>query len=514
MKLFNLILILTFFSETFVCAQAYDVGIDFKKKGFIRNMNNNRKEVVIDFVDDKLISTELVKLTPDGKFTNLRPGMSVLVEGEFFRKTETNIAKKITQNADYSNKIKIENGRIDEIEADFAIIDGYKVKLKEGVIIKGINGYNKKFDTINQLLLGDIVEIKGYYYTDGFVYAESFTVQPDIDTDDDLKAKSGKLKAAHDFLYPLWIDKIKRKSLFGDSLFGLGPIVKNEALQDYVQNLGMKLIPPHVKSKINYIFIVVENEDWNANVRANGIAVIYTGLLKTIQNEAQLAAVLGHEIAHSIYEHSAKRDRDMNDALQKVKTINKANKIYAIVDKNLPQNKKSSINKDKIKIDSQLGSMLFNDLPNSFIAKQVYSDFSVKEESQADRVGLYLLTKAGYDPREATVVWQNEYNSNGGSWKIPKESFFDNLMDDVSKAKKPSLNSTSSQIFKSLVNTTTTNNAKLQKKTHPYDADRFANLHEMTYLFWSTDNILNKSTRGYESWITCLNRVVLDSKKK
>jgi beta-barrel assembly-enhancing protease len=337
------------------------------------------------------------------------------------------------------------------------------------------------------LLLGDIVEIKGRCRPDGYLYADSFKVEPDIETKDDEEAKSGDINNIHRQFYSIWQTKQTRRRVLNKKILGF-TITNDEALQDYVNTLGMRLVPEHIKSKIKYMFIVVNDESFNAGVFPNGLALVRTGLLKQMQNEAQLAAVLGHEIAHSIYEHGAKRLRDFNKALENSKKMDKTKKTVVAFD-NITTKQRGNID-----IDPELSNLVLNDLPVSTLEKRL-GNFSVEEESQADRVGLYLLTKAGYDPREASMVWNNVFQKYGNN-EIQTKSYWDEVVDVVYKNDK----ATSTDIAKTVVSTKIDNNTLLSAKTHPYSLDRFKDLHEMTYYFWSSNDLLNRSTRGFDRW--------------
>lgn len=476
-----------------IFSQSGDIGIDFKKKGYLRDINYKTNKVLIDFVDDKHIVTEISQMPQNAGITNLRPGMEVYAEGEYFRKTKQSLIKKISANKDYSNKVKIKKGRIDGIENDYAFIDGFKVRLKNGTIIKGTNGYDKQFHALNELLLGDLVELKGQYNTDdGFVYTNSLSVEPDIDTDDDLEAKS-YLTKAHDLLYEAWKHKARRKKYYGCQFDG-NIISDNDDLQEYVNKVGLKLIPEHIKSKIPFVFIVINDDSFNAGCYPNGLSVVNTGLFKYVKNEAQLAAVLGHEIAHAVYEHGARRNSDVRNALKKKESLNKANNIYDIVGNVIPGSSNSQYPGNNVRIESGTTKRLLKDLPASIISKQL-SNYSVEEESQADRVGLYLLVRAGYDPREASLVWKNVFNKYGNG-KAKTDSYVDNTINDISDIRNPNTSGIINASINSILATKAGNNLKQARQTHPYNVKRYGDLLDKTYLFWSSESILKNSTRG------------------
>src|SRR3954470_11494702 len=82
-------------------------------------------------------------------------------------------------------------------------------------------------------------------------------------------------------------------------------VVKNPFLQDYVQRLGQKLAsaPEAKQSGFQFTFTVLNVDEINAFALPGGPMFIYTGLLKAVDNEAQLAGVMGHEMSHVILRH-------------------------------------------------------------------------------------------------------------------------------------------------------------------------------------------------------------------
>jgi beta-barrel assembly-enhancing protease len=82
-------------------------------------------------------------------------------------------------------------------------------------------------------------------------------------------------------------------------------VVKNQAVQDYVQRMGQKLAatPEAKASGFTFTFTVLHVDEVNAFALPGGPMFIYTGLLKATENEAQLAGVMGHEMSHVILRH-------------------------------------------------------------------------------------------------------------------------------------------------------------------------------------------------------------------
>src|ERR1051326_5376908 len=82
-------------------------------------------------------------------------------------------------------------------------------------------------------------------------------------------------------------------------------VVKNPAIQEYVKRLGEKLAaaPEARQSGFDFTFTVLHVDQGNAFALPGGPMFIYTGLLKAVDNEAQLAGVMGHEMSHVILRH-------------------------------------------------------------------------------------------------------------------------------------------------------------------------------------------------------------------
>ena len=82
-------------------------------------------------------------------------------------------------------------------------------------------------------------------------------------------------------------------------------------VQDYVARIGRSLIPAYQAElktedprRIPFQFHVVVDDSANAFATPNGIVVVNSGMIELLENEAQLAAVIGHEIAHATHEHT------------------------------------------------------------------------------------------------------------------------------------------------------------------------------------------------------------------
>lgn len=169
------------------------------------------------------------------------------------------------------------------------------------------------------------------------------------------------------------------------SRLGKFRLVQSDEAQQYVRRVGESLIPAFEKNlppsdprKIPFQFFLVQNKETNAFALANGTVVVDSGLINLLENEAQLAAVMGHELAHAVQEH-AWRER------QNHRNIRTALKIGAVV--------ASSMGKQNIADMAVLTEAA------------IRNGYSRAMENQADREGLEYMLEAGYDIREAPRVW-------------------------------------------------------------------------------------------------------------
>ena len=160
----------------------------------------------------------------------------------------------------------------------------------------------------------------------------------------------------------------------------LGQSVKDTQLQNYLDSVGQKIASVCHTPDEGFSYKAIDSNTINAFALPGGYIYITTGLLKVMNNEAQLAAILAHETAHVTWRHSAVT---MSRALLINAGVSVAGKGVA-----------GSV----AGIVSQLEGM----------------SYSREHERQADKIGLDYLVKAGYTPfgmTEVMEVLQNQSNS-------------------------------------------------------------------------------------------------------
>jgi len=160
-----------------------------------------------------------------------------------------------------------------------------------------------------------------------------------------------------------------------------GLIYRDEALDDYLNRVVRKLQPPEILEHIPFRIRVIKSPYLNAFAFPNGVIYIHTGILARLDNEAQLAALLGHEMTHCTHRH----------ALKTLKHFKSKSDFLVGVQASLIQFR-------------GIGNLV-NKL-GSFGSKVAVNGYRRDLETEADWVGLQLMAKAGYDPHEALRLFE------------------------------------------------------------------------------------------------------------
>lgn len=134
-----------------------------------------------------------------------------------------------------------------------------------------------------------------------------------------------------------------------------------------------------LRDKYKWQVAVIRSPEANAFVMPNGRIVVYTGILPITRNDAGLAAVIGHEVAHVVAHHAAERLSQSLVAQAAVDVAGAASDPGS-----------ASLVSAALGIGAQYGVLL---------------PFSRQHESEADRIGQIFMAKAGYDPAEAIALW-------------------------------------------------------------------------------------------------------------
>ena len=154
-------------------------------------------------------------------------------------------------------------------------------------------------------------------------------------------------------------------------------------IQKAVDEYSRKNLPSDPFEGYQWEFNLVEDKAVNAFAMPGGKVVVCTGLLAVAQDDAELAVVMGHEIAHVFARHGAER---MSQGL----LIEMGGMAVSEAIKKKPEATRNLF-MTAFGLGSQIGLLL---------------PFSRLHENEADRLGLIFMAMAGYDPQRAIGFWQ------------------------------------------------------------------------------------------------------------
>lgn len=429
----------------------YAQNIPFRGKARVLQYTLPDGKLTVDFLDDDTGFIREMEILPETRITDkkgnpaqtedLTPGTEIEIAGEKVnyknRLTELKILTKwIGEEVELDGILELYT-----VESGIAVVDGQKVKLAEGAVIKGESRLKgKKFASFAAITPGNFMACKGARRGDGVVYASRASVREnEFDaTDQELRTALGDQFSAENIQSVAVPSDLKKYAdaldqgyiQFGDARFKL---YDNLKVQAYVGYIGNKVVPQWQKDipfeapeRLRFRFYVIENPTFNAFALPNGMVFVHTGLLTMLDNEAQLAAVLGHEVAHATYEHASER----YETQKKVRlagdlaetTLKLALKNIPDADIALAKLLTSDVAQTGIQATVDMAQAIHRLPPQTKNAlrglylgvKGIASNVHSKErESQSDRVGLFYMQQAGYDPREAARVWQKFMEKTG-----------------------------------------------------------------------------------------------------
>jgi predicted Zn-dependent protease len=211
------------------------------------------------------------------------------------------------------------------------------------------------------------------------------TTQPGavgVDRKQRMLVSEEQVEQGADVAYDQELDKARKQ----------GALNSNQEQYKRVQTISQRLIPQtssfrpdatQWKWEVN----VQDSKDVNAYCMPGGKIMVYTGLINQLQaTDAELAAVIGHEIAHALREHSRER---LSRAY--AEQIALAGIAFA-----------TGAGEGTMALASQISAVTFQ-LPHSR-----------EQEAEADRIGLELMARAGYDPNASVSLWQKMSKAGGG----------------------------------------------------------------------------------------------------
>ncbi len=153
-------------------------------------------------------------------------------------------------------------------------------------------------------------------------------------------------------------------------------VLADSVWQSYLNEVGQKIVAVCDRTDIEYRFTVIESDQINAFAAPGGFVYFYTGLLRRMENEAEMAAVMAHEISHVVGRHGVKR-------LQGALGVGLAYQLAF-------GGQDSQVLEAAVAIGMNL----------------VFSGYSRGNEREADNFGIHYMVKAGYDPHGAVMMYE------------------------------------------------------------------------------------------------------------
>jgi len=317
----------------------------------------------------------------------LSPGMLVEAEGQWLDKHRFFAEKLMVELREDDKKIHgsaylqeepADTAKIATGEASELKLDGYWLNLDNTTKrawnpAKAGEGLATKISGQNAALAGYHVKYSGTRRKDGRIEAEELELGPPAPADDYKMPHNLEVLRAKDAQTRIEVLEFRQ----GNKVHGRMKLLAERSVQEYVSLLGDSLIPAGAKGTrrpIEFRFFVVEDPEINAGSLPDGTLLINTGLLGALENEAQLAFVLSHEMAHVLQVHYRREVEETRG--------------------------------------SRIGLTIAGVAAGAFIGNagvfmaqigiaSVMNGHQRDLENQADRLGLQNVIEHGYDPREA-----------------------------------------------------------------------------------------------------------------
>jgi Zn-dependent protease with chaperone function len=386
---------------TLPAAAQREVGVPFRQDAYVLRFAPPHAAIRLDLGETTLTEELVVEArVPAGAtaadargrplpLASVRAGLEVTVEGERLRSGFVVSAIRLkTRLEDDGAEVA---GVFERLQGDTAVVGGQRAVLPPGSAVQGDAAWRgRSFRSFDEMMLGSFVTLKGSRGPDGVLRVREGRTRPN-----DFTGMERELHAA------LSQSLVVPARLAGGTLTVAGtqyPLANSAPLQAYVTRVGMRLVPRWMQAlpaddpaRINFRFFVVQDSTFNAAAYPDGTVVVHTGLLRAVRNEAQLAGVLGHEIAHVTHEHTRLR-------------MEGGQRRQAVGGLLRTVQERTGVDVPTVRVGGRevnLGALA------RFGADALSNVHSREHESQADRVGLFYMVEAGYDPREAAALWRD-----------------------------------------------------------------------------------------------------------
>ncbi|MFC3095632.1 M48 family peptidase [Alteromonas sediminis] len=181
---------------------------------------------------------------------------------------------------------------------------------------------------------------------------------------------------------------IDKEQIIGDALMrqlrGQAPLVHDPVLEQYIQDLGNRLVAHADNTNFPFTFFFINNNAINAFAFFGGHIGMHTGLIAKADNESEVASVLAHEIAHVTQRHIARRMQ----AQQRSSPLALASLIGGVL---------------LALADPSAGMAAIQ--ATQAASAQFQINYTRSNEQEADRIGIAMLARAGFDPKGAATFF-------------------------------------------------------------------------------------------------------------
>jgi beta-barrel assembly-enhancing protease len=161
-----------------------------------------------------------------------------------------------------------------------------------------------------------------------------------------------------------------------------GLLYEDSETREYVNTVAAKLEPAEVYAKIPFRIEVIKDPRLNAFAFPNGVIYVHTGILARMENEAQLATLLAHEMTHCTHRHAVRQFRDLQNKTAFLATVQVTTAPLGGI--------------------GDLATLL-----GTFGTLAAVTGYSREHETEADEQGFRRVVEAGYDPQETPKLFQH-----------------------------------------------------------------------------------------------------------
>ncbi len=179
---------------------------------------------------------------------------------------------------------------------------------------------------------------------------------------------------------------LEETAIFEEEINRKGLIYHDPILEKYVNEIGKKLISNVNTSTIKFRFQIIKDPALNAFALPNGSIYIHSGLLSQLENEAQLAHILGHEITHVIKQHAVNAYKDFKNKLMLANVVDVLGST-AIA-------------------GASIEYLSFFSLGLGLTMSAAINGYGRENEKEADDTGMELMINAGYQLQEVPKVYE------------------------------------------------------------------------------------------------------------